>query len=160
MKLLLKLSLFFITISSFSQTGRIQGRIVDEDKITPFPGLNIALMKDSKVMLETQTDYDGHYTFRVPPGTYDLKLYSLGYADKLIPVEVKEDVQIVDTHYPDPCVDRHGVCPYNHTDEIIPIVYGFPSKKMMRQHKRGKIGLGGCLGGCAKWFCKKHNVSF
>lgn len=65
MKLLLKSSLFFITIGSFSQTGGIQGRIVDEDKITPFPGLNIALMKDSKVMLETQTDYDGRYTFRV-----------------------------------------------------------------------------------------------
>ncbi|MBN2891346.1 MAG: hypothetical protein JXL97_05730 [Bacteroidales bacterium] len=54
-------------------------------------------------------------------------------------------------------------CPVDgHYDSIIPIVYGLPSPKLMKQAERGKVKLGGCMvyNDNPQWYCKKHDVAF
>ncbi len=54
-------------------------------------------------------------------------------------------------------------CPVDgHFDSIIPIVYGMPSPKLMKQAEKGKVKLGGCViyNEMPKWYCKKHEVDF
>ena len=53
-------------------------------------------------------------------------------------------------------------CPNGHSDNIIPIVYGYPSDELFEQAKQGEIHLGGC---CITqddphWYCKKHDLEF
>jgi 5-hydroxyisourate hydrolase-like protein (transthyretin family) len=161
MKEILSLLFLLICFNSFSQTGEIKGRILNDDQKSPFPGLNVALVKNGKTVTETQTNYDGNYSLTAPIGNYELKFCAIGYADKIISnVEVIQESKTVDSFYPNPCIDNNAICPYKHSDEIIPVIYGLPSKKMIRQHKNGKISLGGCFIGCAKWYCKKHEISF
>jgi len=55
------------------------------------------------------------------------------------------------------------ICPIgNHSKNVIPILYGLPNQKGLRQAKKGKVHLGGCLWDeCApKWYCRKHKKSF
>jgi len=155
-----KILFLLLAFPSFSQTATIKGRITGTDDFAPFPAVQVSLVKDNKIISETKTDYDGNYAFQTEPGNYEIRITDWGHADKIIPVELTEEIKIVDTLYPDPCVENAGICPYHHTDYIIPIIYGLPTKKALRLRKRGKIVLGGCFGGCVKWYCKKHHVSF
>ena len=47
------------------------------------------------------------------------------------------------------------------TDEVVPIVYGAPTKKMIRKEKKGKAFLGGEKTGCDPvYYCKKDKARF
>ncbi|MEE4606734.1 MAG: hypothetical protein V2J65_36020 [Desulfobacteraceae bacterium] len=55
------------------------------------------------------------------------------------------------------------ICPIgNHSKNVVPSLYGLPNQKGLRQAKKGKVHLGGCLWDeCApKWYCRKHKKSF
>ena len=54
------------------------------------------------------------------------------------------------------------ICPKNHTDNIIPIVYGMPSEALFAQADSGLVQLGGCEidDDFPNWHCKTHNISF
>jgi hypothetical protein len=161
MSKMFKYIFLFLSFISYSQNGVIKGKIYSEDKKSPSPGLSLNLIKDGKVISKTQTDYDGNYLLSAPFGIYDLKINTFGYQDKLIlNLSIDSDSKTLDTFYPNPCIESYGICPYNHKDEIIPIIYGLPSKKMVKLHKKGKVSFGGCFSGCAKWYCKKHDLSF
>jgi N-acetyl-gamma-glutamylphosphate reductase len=60
----------------------------------------------------------------------------------------------LDSFYPNPCIDSNGIYSSKHTDQIVPIVYGLPSKTTIRQHRNGKISLAGCFAGCPKGIAK------
>lgn len=51
-------------------------------------------------------------------------------------------------------------CPKNHTDSIIPIVYGYPSEALFAKSDSGLVALGGCELSDENWFCKIHKISF
>lgn len=57
---------------------------------------------------------------------------------------------------------NHKTCPKNHTDNIIPIVYGYPSEELFDKADSGLVRLGGCevSEDAPNWFCKTHNISF
>ena len=39
-----------------------------------------------------------------------------------------------------------SVCPTCHSKEnVVPIVYGYPSEELMEESKAGKVNLGGCV---------------
>lgn len=66
---------------------------------------------------------------------------------------------------PDISTDQEAnepTCPYEHTDSIIPIIYGYPSETDFEKSDSGLIALGGCAlpDNPDKWFCKIHKVSF
>ncbi|MEX1003104.1 MAG: hypothetical protein WDZ35_13385 [Crocinitomicaceae bacterium] len=52
------------------------------------------------------------------------------------------------------------VCPQQHTDSIVPIVYGFPSEEMFEKEDSGLVVLGGCEVEDYCCFCMKHNIRF
>lgn len=37
------------------------------------------------------------------------------------------------------------ICPYCKSENVIPIVYGYPGPKMIESEIRGEIKLGGCV---------------
>lgn len=51
----------------------------------------------------------------------------------------------------------HGLpsnCPLCGAEEIVPILYGYPSPEAQRLADAGKIELGGCLGFGSPWICE------
>lgn len=52
------------------------------------------------------------------------------------------------------------ICPQNHTDSIIPIIYGFPGKETFQQADSGLVAIGGCEQADETWHCKIHKLSF
>lgn len=54
-------------------------------------------------------------------------------------------------------------CPQgNHTDSIIPIVYGFPTEEDFRKSDSGLVALGGCElpEKLMNFYCKIHRIQF
>jgi len=56
---------------------------------------------------------------------------------------------------------RMAVCPFcRENDEVIPILYGFPSDEGFRDAERGEVYLGGCIIGPTRFYCKRDNREF
>jgi hypothetical protein len=54
-------------------------------------------------------------------------------------------------------------CPKgNHTDSIIPLIYGFPTEEDFRKSDSGLVALGGCElpENPDNYYCKKHKITF
>jgi hypothetical protein len=156
------LFLLFVNII-FSQTGSLEGKIFNEKINVGFPGVNIVLKNSENKIYGTQTDINGHYKCEnLKVGTYTLKISSIGFREKVIENFIIEtDQKEFSLIFPEPCMETNRICPKNHTDNIIPIVYGLPNKRMMSKSKKGRIKLGGCDPSfCEKWYCKTHNISF
>lgn len=54
-------------------------------------------------------------------------------------------------------------CPKgNHTDSIIPIIYGYPTEEDFRKSDSGLVALGGCElpENPTKYWCKIHKIDF
>ena len=84
MKILKSIS---IPILSFSilyggVTGKISGKIQDENSEEPLIGANVLVIGTT---LGAATDVDGFYhILNIPPGYYDLRIDMIGYAQKVI----------------------------------------------------------------------------
>lgn len=161
-RILCLLTFLFVNIL-FSQVGSLEGKILDRENNQGFPGVILILKDSENKTFGTQTDIEGKYKFEnLSAGVYTLKISSIGIRDKIIENFViepkpKEFNQI----FPEPCAEVSKICPKNHSDKIIPIVYGLPSKKMQTKSKKGKIKLGGCDPSyCEKWYCKTHDLNF
>lgn len=156
------LLIIFYSVTAFAQNVSISGHVKSSEDLTDFNGVNVYVVKDGKIKFGAITDEKGNYQIKdIPIGTYDIKLSFLGFMDKVISdFDIKSETKLVDIFYPDLCEKSNKNCPYNHTENIIPIVYGLPSKKMERQAKNGKIKLGGCFTLCPKWYCNKHKLEF
>lgn len=56
---------------------------------------------------------------------------------------------------------HHAVCPYcREKDEVIPILYGFPSDKGFKRAERGEVYLGGYIAGPTAYYCKRDDREF
>ncbi len=56
---------------------------------------------------------------------------------------------------------RRAVCPYClEEDEVIPILYGFPSDKAFLRAERGEVYLGGMIAGPTSYYCKRDDREF
>lgn len=52
-------------------------------------------------------------------------------------------------------------CPYcNQTDEVIPILYGFPTHAAFLKADRGEVYLGGCEISPYAFYCKRDDREF
>ena len=52
------------------------------------------------------------------------------------------------------------MCPENHTDSIIPIIYGLPTAEAFARADSGLVVLGGCELQDYTYYCKIHAVNF
>ena len=84
-KTLLYLAFVLFSTLSFSQTGTLQGTIIDAMTNEPIPFANVVLTKNGNQSAGTTTDFDGKYTIKpIDPGTYNIKATFVGYQTKEI----------------------------------------------------------------------------
>lgn len=159
--------LVFIAFNMKAQTGNLKGNVNHGVDFSPSYGVTISLENDSLGAYGDFSDSTGYYEVEnIPIGKYTLKLAFIGYPEHIIQdFEIFKDSTLnLNINYPCPNGENISkkVCPHGHKDKIIRIVYGYPTLRMMRKEKRGKIHLGGCIvSECdPKWYCKIHKIEF
>lgn len=161
MKTIFTIIAFFTLSFAFSQNGELTGNITEDGQFG-FPGLAVELIKDGNSVDKVRTDFDGKYSFKnVPIGIYSIRVSDSGLREETVEnVTVEAKVKILNFTYPKLCVSTKKICPKGHRNNIIPIAYGLPSKKMIKKAENKKVKLGGCTPYCEKWHCIKHNLDF
>lgn len=77
----------FLSFYSFSQnsiTGKISGKLIEEESQNPIPFANVLLYptNDSIFIAGTTSDLEGNFSFKeIPYGTYDMIVKMVGYED-------------------------------------------------------------------------------
>ena len=130
----------------------------------PFKYVFVELKQNGTTINYGRSDSAGTYLFEgIKPGMYSLFVSEIGYRPlRIDSIYLLNDSSVtLNITYPVPCVASNGIKPAcfgGHTDHIIPVKYGFPNEAMMRQAKKGKIHLGGCLKyGCdPRYYCTIH----
>ena len=159
------ITILFICISffSFCQTGKIKIDITITDTVKPY-FLEIFVNKERKIIIVAS----GNYLIKdLPEAYYRLEFHSFESRSRRLYIDsvkvLNDSITNLKVIYPGPCrfvysKDFKPVCPYNHTDKIVKILYGFPSKKMMKEAKKGLIHLGGCIiSDCdPQYYCTIH----
>ncbi|MEM7102552.1 MAG: carboxypeptidase regulatory-like domain-containing protein [Bacteroidota bacterium] len=75
-------TLLLCSAFAFGQQS-IQGKVVDASSKETLPFANVVLLKDGVQVVGTTTDFDGNYTLTgFDPGTFNIKVIYVGYADK------------------------------------------------------------------------------
>ncbi len=166
MRTLATIALTFILTSSFCQRGGLKGHVTDRVDKSGFAGLKIFVLDNNSTVTGTITNQTGDFEIdNIKPGTYRIKLQLLGYRESYLqtPITISADkIEQMNLIYPDSCGKSKKICPRGHTDNLIPIVYGLPGKKLMTKSEKGKVRLGGCIvTDCdPAWYCKKHEIEF
>ena len=84
--LLLTFSLVFAsTMLMYSQTGALQGKVLDKDTKEPIPFANVAVFSGGDLVTGGTTDFDGKFVIKpLTPGTYNLRASFIGYQTREI----------------------------------------------------------------------------
>jgi hypothetical protein len=162
MKKILGYLFLFVSSAAFSQNAKFNGNIVFFDDGLPTPGLSLKLVREDQIIKVNYTDIDGNYEFKdIPFGHYQLEMTMIGFRSKVENIAITASEQTQNFSYPDPCPIAVKWCPKGHDDQVIPIVYGFPNRKLIKKSARGTVKLGGCNPSlCEEWHCKIHNLDF
>lgn len=108
----------------------------------------------------------------LPPGQYKVEICGQGQATVLRDSLTvgKEQNLVLRFTFNGPCLYDHAagyipICPKNHTDNIISIVYGLVANRadtFIKNKKDMKMKYAGCVTtGCdPKFYCKEHNIEF
>lgn len=75
-KLVTLLTFSAFCMVSWAQQATLKGKVQDSGDLSPMPLTNIAVVGTST---GTTTDMDGNYTLKLNPGTYQIKVSSVGY---------------------------------------------------------------------------------
>ncbi|MCF8304466.1 MAG: carboxypeptidase-like regulatory domain-containing protein [Bacteroidales bacterium] len=77
----------------FSQSGALQGKVLDKETGEPIPFANIILEQDGNQVAGTTSDFEGNYTIKpLEPAKYDLKATYVGYKPIMISgIVIKSD---------------------------------------------------------------------
>jgi outer membrane receptor protein involved in Fe transport len=77
----------------FSQSGVLQGKILDTDTKEPIPFANVAVFSGGDLVTGATTDFDGKYVIKpLNPGNYNVRASFVGYKSKEVTgVVVKND---------------------------------------------------------------------
>ena len=156
--------LLIIAITAYGQSG-LKGHVTYDDN-NPFVGLDIEVLNQDSTVALTHTDMNGDYLINnLKPGLYTLRIRFIGFRERIIKnVSIaSNEIRQFDFTHPGPCIESVKICPSgNHTDNLIPIAYGLPGKRLMKKYKKGKVRLGGCIvTDCdPMWYCKEHAIEF
>jgi hypothetical protein len=164
-KLTLLVSIFFISAQSYAQTGGIiKGHVHDTIFDIPLSYAQVSI--DDKNIRGIANEEGNFILENVPAGVHHLRVSISGYRDSILTVPVLDGSEI------ELYIEFPPYCKYNRKDKtcqlcgkgdkVIPVVYGYPSKKGLRLSKRGKIALGGCIvSDCdPQWYCKRDKLLF
>jgi len=147
----------------FGQNATIQCHITEGSRGRGFGMVKLTLLNTP---YEAMTDLEGNFKFsNIPAGNYDLKLSFLGLKDSFLSLVAAEDTTL-NLEFSYPYCMYNGLektCPVcKRKDQVIPILYGYPSKVALRSEKRGKLWLGGCqISHCdPSHYCKRDQKEF
>jgi hypothetical protein len=168
MKFVSIISLLFFLNTAFGQYGSIQVVVTSSDSnFAKYPAL-VELTLDSQKIKSGNIQLNQPFRFeKLVPGMYKLSVTQIGRRTDIYDSLFILDGQTnqLNATYPRPCqfIYPDGFkprCPYGHTDNIIPIVYGMPGKNLMEKAKKGKIHLGGCIiTDCdPRFYCSLHKI--
>jgi hypothetical protein len=153
---------FFMPFSAFCQ-NEISGNIFLEDSVSEYKNLIILLKQKDSIITGCYVDSLGNYklTKKVPNGNYQLIVNYLGLKEMNLKIINLESDLNYDFNYPERCIYskiKPGNCEKGENHNIIPIVYGLPSKQSVIKAKKEKIYLGGCvISECDSYFyCTIH----
>jgi hypothetical protein len=155
-----------LAIGCIGQTGTISGYVFERYDKTPTPYVEVWLV-DTKIA--SYADSTGYFKIeKIPEGIYNVRFHSVGRKDTVIYKIKVTDNEIVEisTSLGYCKFDRsihNKTCPVcNKTNKVIPLIYGFPTKKAFRKEKRGKYKLGGDgITDCnPNWYCKRDKLNF
>jgi iron complex outermembrane receptor protein len=82
--------LIFVRLISFGQTGTVEG-IVKDGSGESLPGATIAVSQNKTVVV---TDPSGHYTMKLPAGTFQLIVTYIGFDTEKVTVKVVPNTKI------------------------------------------------------------------
>jgi hypothetical protein len=159
MRSIILIFLLLIFNSTFAQTGRIKGIVYTSSGV--FPQAKVDLITGDKIIAEVYSDFDGTFLFsNIEFGNYSIKINAFGFRDEIYENIILNEMELeYNLQIPKNCVSVKK-CPNGDNENVIPIVYGFPSERQIKKSKEGKIKLGGCTLYCEKWHCKNHDIDF
>ncbi len=93
-------------------------------------------------------------------GTNYLRILFVGYQDTTLTSQNITHDTIEEMNIDDKNEKTCPVCQKH--DEVIPIIYGEPRKRLFKDSLKGKVRLGGCvISDCdPNWFCKRDEKEF
>jgi len=171
MKLAITIILTCCSYLSYCQEGVIAVDITITDTVKPY-FLDIYVYNDRSIICGMMVTKSGNYYLKdMEPGNYDIELHSYQSTSRRLYIDSVKVVGDSSTNlrivYPGPCkfVYCKGykpICPYDHADKIVKIVYGYPNKKTMAKAKKNLIYLGGCIiSDCdPRYYCTIHKKEF
>ena len=72
--------LLFLPISTYGQTVKLTGVVIDSLAHVGLPAVNMTLIQGNSVISITKTDFEGCFDFEnIEPGTYQRKIKTIGY---------------------------------------------------------------------------------
>lgn len=159
------LILILIANKGFAQNGIIKGYVFNNVSKEPVIGAYI-IMRETNDM--TTSNVNGFFEIRnLISGRYSFGIKSMGFKDTTINnivVEPGKDLNLkfflseCEYHilgHPNTC----SICGMN--NEVVPILYGVASKKMIKKEKKGLAFIGGSRTGCDPvYYCKKDKMKF
>jgi hypothetical protein len=163
---------FLASFKPAPQFGRIEGKLDFVDDIVSRQGIVVLLNIGDSVVDRTYANEQGYFQFEsVPIGVYSINIKQIGYrtvsVDEVRVLEGSIVKMTIQFPHPLPCPynyssDFQPRCIRGHTDNIIPMVYGMPSKRTLKKAKKGKIHLSGCnVSDCdPKFYCVIHKIEF
>jgi hypothetical protein len=157
--------LWLAPLATRCQPGQLAGHVTTSDRAEGFAGVTLTLHQAGHLVTGMVTDATGAFSFaNLPLGTYEVVLDMSGYRrESQADIQVTARPTTLTIPFPGPCRYRYPshrlpACVGGHTDQFIPIVYGFPNARTMQRAKQGKVYLGGCeVTGCdPKYYCPLH----
>ncbi len=86
-KFFLLIVLLATTSFTFAQKGILRGKVTDANTGEELPFVNVYVKTD--VSQGTSTDFEGNYTLKLEPGTYEIVYTFVSYTDKIINLKVE-----------------------------------------------------------------------
>ena len=171
MKSLLTITFLFFACLCFAQTQQNCDAVYD--LTIAYKPATIQLLTDTNFFRTSYINNSGRITYTdIQPGHYKVLISGRGQSSV-----IKDNIcvgqgqkLVLNFKINGPCLYDHPIgyiptCPKNHTDSIIPIVYGLVATRIdwyLKNKKDEKVRYAGCLiTDCdPKFYCKEHDIEF
>jgi len=172
MKILLSVIFSFLTLFCFGQTKNNNNALYNLT-INYRPAV-ISIFADTGMLNSSinNGNIEQMTLTGMTPGQYKIQISGQGQQtitrDSIV-IKKGQDL-VLSFKFDGPCLydrlaDYIPTCPKNHTDSIIPIVYGLVTRKgdtFIKDKKDMKVKYAGCIvTGCdPNYYCKQHDIEF
>ena len=172
MKTLLTITFLLLTFFCFGQTQKSNDALYN--LTLAYRPAVITILADTGMLNSSMNNGNNEkMTFTgMTPGQYKIQISGQGQQTVIrdsIVVKKGQDLVLSFT-FNGPCLyghpaDYNPTCPKNHTDSIIPIVYGLVVTRgdtFIKEKKEMKVKYAGCVTtGCdPQFYCKDHDIEF